>query len=432
VVILGNVAIRAENLSKRFLLGQKVRYKTLRDTLAHSVRGPVRRFRSIFHGVGGDSTEESQKDYIWALKNVSFKISHGEAVGIIGRNGAGKSTLLKIISRITAPTSGWAKIHGRVGSLLEVGTGFHPELTGRENIFLNGAILGMRKHEIINKFDAIVAFAELEKFIDTPVKYYSSGMYIRLAFAVAAHLETEILLIDEVLAVGDLAFQKKCLAKMGDVAMAGQTVLFVSHSMGAISQLCSTCIWVNGGTIEAVGPTRSVVLAYIRSNSALDGTAQAAFDENPRKEAQLRCVKLLNEERIITQKFDCDRAIFIELLVQVHKSLPNLYGYLEISKLDGTRVLVSDSLDVVPNSLDNLPVGVYKVNITIPARTLGPGEYTLYLNFTSLAGTNYNVDSPGVVCSFSLDDMTSRRGNDRAGHFSLLLPWDVSPSFGVL
>ncbi len=214
---MGDIAIRVDHLSKQYRIGmQKAHYQTFRDALVTAARTPLRWFKS-------EGSQERNK--IWALKDVSFEIKHGEAVGIIGRNGAGKSTLLKILSRITRPTRGRADIFGRVGSLLEVGTGFHPELTGRDNIYLNGAILGMRRKEIDRKFDEIVAFSEIEKFLDTPVKYYSSGMYVRLAFAVAAHLEPEILLVDEVLAVGDAQFQKKCLGKMGDVAQGGRTVL---------------------------------------------------------------------------------------------------------------------------------------------------------------------------------------------------------------
>ena len=228
-----DVAISVEKLGKLYRIGERERYYTLRDTLARSFAAPFRRLKETPQF----ATRDSQSEFIWALKDVSFEIKQGEVVGIIGRNGAGKSTLLKILSRITEPTEGEARIYGRVGSLLEVGTGFHSELTGRENIYLNGAILGMKKTEIDRKFDEIVAFAEVEKFLDTRVKHYSSGMYMRLAFSVAAHLEPEILIVDEVLAVGDAAFQKKCLGKMGEVAKEGRTVLFVSHNMVAIERL---------------------------------------------------------------------------------------------------------------------------------------------------------------------------------------------------
>src|SRR5271156_3542448 len=243
--------IHVEGLGKRYRIGERERYFALRDVLARAFSAPFKR-----NGTG------RAVDYIWALRDVSLDVYQGEVVGLIGRNGAGKTTLLKLLSRITRPTTGFAEIRGRVGSLLEVGTGFHPELTGRENIYLSGAILGMSKREITRKFDEIVAFAELEKFIDTPVKHYSSGMYVRLAFAVAAHLEPEILLVDEVLAVGDINFQKKCLGKMGDVARAGRTVVLVSHQLNQIRRLCHRAVWVDDGQIRQDGPTHEVTAAY--------------------------------------------------------------------------------------------------------------------------------------------------------------------------
>src|SRR5438876_7026469 len=233
--------IHAEKLSKRYRIGEHLRYQALRDVLTRALRSPLSFLRRSHH------------ETFWALHEVSLDVREGEVLGLIGRSGAGKTTLLKILSRITRPTSGWAEIRGRVGSLLEVGTGFHPELTGRENTFLSGAILGMSKREISRKFDEIVSFAELEKFIDTPVKYYSSGMYVRLAFAVAAHLEPEILLVDEVLAVGDLEFQKKCLGRMSEVSKAGRTIVFISHQMGQIRRLCERVIWVDHGVIKKDG-----------------------------------------------------------------------------------------------------------------------------------------------------------------------------------
>ncbi len=258
---MGSVAIRAANLAKRYQLGVKLEHNTLRDQLMYGWRSWTAR----------GSRTASDSDF-WALKGVSFEVERGEVVGIIGRNGAGKSTLLKILSRITEPTSGTAEIHGRVSSLLEVGTGFHSELSGRENIYLNGAILGMSRTEMAARFDAIVDFAEVSAFIDTPVKRYSSGMYVRLAFAVAAHLESDILLIDEVLAVGDAAFQKKCLGKMGDSAKSGRTVLFVSHNMAALQSLCSRAILLTRGELEMQGSTQGVVQHYLESFSTVDST----------------------------------------------------------------------------------------------------------------------------------------------------------------
>lgn len=271
---MSDIAIRVENLSKLYRIGPREPYKALRDVLAHSLTAPFRRMKSIADfglRIANREAKDPQSElrnpkseFIWALKNVSFDVQRGEVVGIIGRNGAGKTTLLRVLSRITKPTAGYAEVRGRVGSLLEVGTGFHPELTGRENIYLNGAILGMKKAEIDRKFDEIVAFAEIEKFIDTPVKYYSSGMYVRLAFAVAAHLE-----VDEVLAVGDAAFQKKCLGKMGEVAKEGRTVLVVSHNMAAVEALCSSCMLLESGCLIARGPSRQIVEQYLETSIPL-------------------------------------------------------------------------------------------------------------------------------------------------------------------
>jgi ABC-type polysaccharide/polyol phosphate transport system ATPase subunit len=266
---MSDVVISAEGLGKKYLIGHQAkrdRYSALRDVIGDAVRGLARSLRDMVRGtpiVAGDEVEE-----FWALKDVNFEIKRGDVVGIIGLNGAGKSTLLKVLSRITEPTTGKVEIKGRVASLLEVGTGFHPELTGRENIYLNGAILGMRRSEIRRKFDEIVAFAEVEKFLDTPVKRYSSGMYVRLAFAVAAHLEPEILVVDEVLAVGDAEFQKKCLGKMKDVASHGRTVLFVSHNMGIVRRLCGKGILLIGGRVQEIGDVASIVDSYQRSAPA--------------------------------------------------------------------------------------------------------------------------------------------------------------------
>src|SRR5579884_3437706 len=275
---MSDVAIRLEGIGKRYRLGEREPYRALRDVLAEAIGAPLRRLSSRPPpGAPVRPRPLPDDDWIWALRDVSLEIKQGEVVGIIGRNGAGKSTLLKILSRITVPTTGRGEIHGRVGALLEVGTGFHPELTGRENIFLNGAILGMRRSEIRRKFDDIVAFAEVEKFIDTPVKRYSSGMFVRLAFAVAAHLEPEILLIDEVLAVGDAAFQQKCLGKMGDVAKQGRTIPFVSHNLAAIQRLCGRVFWLDEGRIVDEGPATSVVARYLRS--ALSSRTERVWDD---------------------------------------------------------------------------------------------------------------------------------------------------------
>src|SRR5579864_4601415 len=282
---MSDTIISVENLSKRYLIGhesaQRESYAALRDVIAREARNFVRKAADMFHGrqiVQGDETEE-----IWALRSVNFEVKQGEVVGIIGRNGAGKSTLLKVLSRITEPSEGRVRLRGRVGSLLEVGTGFHPELTGRENIYLNGSILGMTRHEIRRKFDEIVAFAEVEKFLDTPVKRYSSGMYVRLAFAVAAHLEPEILIVDEVLAVGDAQFQKRCLGKMKEVASGdGRTVLFVSHNMQAVSTLTQRSILLKKGRVAAAGATADVISTYLQEGGSTPDMIYTTAPSNDR------------------------------------------------------------------------------------------------------------------------------------------------------
>lgn len=410
--------IKVENLSKQYRIGaREAGYGTFRESLAGAIKAPLQRLRR-----NGNTPDD---DTFWALKDVSFEVQPGEVVGIIGRNGAGKSTLLKVLSRITEPTTGSIKLYGRIASLLEVGTGFHPELTGRENIYLNGAILGMARSDIERQFDEIVAFAEVEKFIDTPVKRYSSGMYLRLAFAVAAHLNPEILVIDEVLAVGDVAFQKKCLGKMGEVAQQGRTVLFVSHNMAAVRQLCQKCMWLDAGYSREIGSVTEVIDHYIVDESENVEEAYTAEQDNS-KEFQLRRVRLLSREGTVTTDFECNEAILIELICQVHRCVPGLYGYLSVRKNDGMEVMVSDSYDSVPNPLDELPLGTHVLQVTIPPRSLAPGSYSIYINFASPSGMKgFDVDSPGTICSFQLADWTSRRGNQRPGFFSTLLSWEI-------
>ena len=416
--------ISVQNLGKKYILSHQSqeRYTALRDVMANGAKRLGSRLLSTISNHPFPKVDPLHEEF-WALKDVSFDIHQGDRVGIIGRNGAGKSTLLKVLSRITEPTRGNIKIKGRVASLLEVGTGFHPELTGRENIYLNGAILGMSKAEIKCKFDEIVAFAEIEKFLDTPVKRYSSGMYVRLAFAVAAHLEPEILIVDEVLAVGDAQFQKKCLGKMESVSNEGRTILFVSHNMGVISQLCSTCIFLDKGEVREVGQTAAVVNTYML-NGLASLSGEIAFPDDPKKPAQLTRMSLLNQDGDVAQKFDCDQPIVIKLELFVRKPLPGLYGYIGINKQDGTNVLVSDSFDgSTANPLDNLPVGMNTITVTVPPRTLGHGDYIIHFSLACPSADNFNVDVPGIVCGFSLDDFTSKRGNQRAGFFSTLLPW---------
>jgi ABC-type polysaccharide/polyol phosphate transport system ATPase subunit len=319
---MSDIVISAENLSKRYLIGhqsvQRQQYSALRDIIAREGRNVLRKAADLFHGkqiVQGDEVEE-----LWALRNVSFELKQGDVLGIVGRNGAGKSTLLKILSRITEPSEGRVRLCGRIASLLEVGTGFHPELTGRENVYLNGAILGMSRAEIRRKFDEIVAFAEVEKFLDTPVKRFSSGMYVRLAFAVAAHLEPEILIVDEVLAVGDIGFQKKCLGKMSEVAQSHRTVLFVSHNISAVEQLCSKALLLDEGTIKMEGEVRTVVSAY-SSSSSKDVIPQYPPYNDPKGGIEITRIALCdgygNPLKVITAADSLN--LRIELIVHVRR-----------------------------------------------------------------------------------------------------------------
>src|SRR5882762_3452152 len=321
------VMIHGVGLGKRYAIGERARYHALRDVLANAMNAPRRLF-----GWNRRSGEHRSREQLWALRDVSFDIQEGEIVGLIGRNGAGKTTLLKILSRVIRPTTGFAEVHGRMGSLLEVGTGFHPELTGRENVFLSGAILGMRKREIERKFDEIVAFAEVDKFIDTPLKHFSTGMQMRLAFAVAAQLEPEILLVDEVLAVGDLEFQKKCLGRMSEVSKGGRTIVFVSHQMSQIRRLCERVIWVDRGVIQQDGPTLDVVSAYERVFT--ERTEVNAQEESSRQGIQFLKWELVVEDGAppnVLQHFD---PVYFRVLIRIpEKILKGLYNILLLDDL---------------------------------------------------------------------------------------------------
>jgi lipopolysaccharide transport system ATP-binding protein len=359
--------ITVENLSKQYHLGKReATYGTLRDTIVRTLRAPFQRQQK--NGQNGEST-------IWALQDVHFEIKPGEVVGIIGRNGAGKSTLLKILSRIVEPTTGNVKLYGRIGSLLEVGTGFHPELSGRENIFLNGAILGMRRLEIERKFDEIVAFAEIEKFIDTPVKHYSSGMYMRLAFAVAAHLEPEILLVDEVLAVGDVAFQKKCLGKVEDVAKEGRTVLFVSHNMIALQSLCKQAFWFDEGILKEVGEINRIINNYLHTTitSSLEKSWEDTVEAPGNAEVKLRTVRVIPQNQSPTDKITVQTPLKLEFeyLNYVDDALLSLS--LVLYNLEGVCVLNARS------EAERYPKGLIRQSCYIPGNFLNDETYTVRL-----------------------------------------------------
>ena len=338
-----NPSISVKGLGKRYRLGQREPYKTLRDAVTNAVVAPFRHARGSSAAANDSHAVRPTREYIWALRNVSFEIPGGEAVGIIGPNGAGKTTLLKILSRITEPTEGMARVRGRVGSLLEVGTGFHFELTGRENVYLNGAILGMRKNEIDRRFDEIVKFTEIEKFIDTPVKRYSDGMRVRLGFAVAAHLQPEILLVDEVLAVGDAAFQRKCLSKMGDVVSEGRTVLLVSHNMASIQSLCTQAFALSRGTLFASGDVNDVIARYIESIGNLEVVSVAERTDR-RGNGRLRFVGLAisgaaNPNDIV----QCGAPVTFELTYEGRAPLRNVVAELLFYDQYGNCLLVANS-----------------------------------------------------------------------------------------
>ncbi len=339
---MSDVVIRVEGLSKLYHIGAlQARYETLRESLSSAVAAPFRRLTNRLN----HQRRPEEERLLWALRDVTFDVTRGEAVGIIGPNGAGKSTLLKILSRITEPTEGRAEIVGRIGTLLEVGTGFHPELTGRENIYLNGAILGMKKSEIDSKFDEIVAFSEIEKFIDTPVKHYSSGMHVRLAFSVAAHLEPEILLVDEVLAVGDVAFQRKCLGKINDVTQGGRTVLFVSHNMAAIQKLCTRVIMLEGGRVTTVGDTNDIVERYLKEASEgpqleglVDLRQMSRSNRITSNDVRFAAMGLIDDKGDFSAqiKFGDDLRFYFEIESEV--ALKNLSVGFRIETLDGIVV----------------------------------------------------------------------------------------------
>ena len=382
---MSRLAIRVENVSKQFQIGvARNRYRTLREHIADALT-----FRR--RGPGGET--------IWGLKDVSFEVAAGEVMGIIGANGAGKSTLLKILSRITTPTTGHAELHGRVGSLLEVGTGFHPELTGRENVYLNGAILGMRKSDIERKADDIIAFAETGKFIDTPVKHYSSGMYMRLAFAVAAHLEPEILIVDEVLAVGDLNFQNKCLGKMHDVASQGRTVLFVSHNMGAIANLCTSALWLAGGQVVSRGPVSDTVAAYIQSVSRPRADDASTWRHKGSGEATFIDARMLDANGEPRETFAMGESVVVGFDMDFSRSFSSLHMSVDVKRAEtGLPVLHLLNHDSGP-ACERLPDGKHRLTVEIPSCMLYPGSYTVSL-FAGVPGTT--LDHVENVLSFSM------------------------------
>ena len=433
---MSDVVISVENLSKRYLVGhrsgERGRYTALRDVIAREARNFARKAVDAFCGrqiVQGDEVEE-----FWALKDVSFNVKRGEVIGIVGKNGAGKSTVLKILSRITEPTAGRVRLRGRVASLLEVGTGFHPELTGRENIFLNGAILGMTRREIRKKFDEIVDFAEVNQFLDTPVKHYSSGMYVRLAFAVAAHLEPEILIVDEVLAVGDANFQKKCLGKMHSAAVEeNRTVLFVSHNMQAMQSLCDNALLLEDGEIIMQGAPRSVVTKYLAQAQPSNGERVWTEDAAPGDErATLIGVRVLSSEGEASGNLDSDRDIHIELDFLAQQIKDSLCVGFDLTNSDGVVLFRTYQTDLPSEHWPPLKNGRNRWRCRIPKGLLNDGDFLLSPRI-GIQNVSWVVHENAVL-QFRINLRhgvsplwNSLSGRDRPGLIAPILDWTPAP-----
>lgn len=403
------VVIQTEGLGKRYRIGTRERYRALRDVIAAALSAPARTI------LGRSSRAAGDTEHFWALKDVSFDIREGEVIGLIGRNGAGKSTLLKILARITRPTEGRAEIRGRVGSLLEVGTGFHPELTGRENIYLSGAILGMKKAEIARKFDEIVAFAEVDRFLDTPLKHYSSGMQMRLAFAVAAHLDPEILLVDEVLAVGDAAFQKKCLAKMGDVARDGRTILFVSHNTVAVRSLCNRAFLIDQGQIVFSSTAEECIEKYLISADEIMPvevlTADIKRPSEVAHDTTLRITRIRLETQAGEAIVHSGRRFELTMDFEVADAVENVLLAFAVHSLDGTRIFECRSLESV-GLIESLSRGRYSIRCSVPCNRLNPGLYTITVGSRNdkkgldwiPSAMSFRVDLPDKLHSLWLEE----------------------------
>ncbi len=433
---MSDTVIKVENLSKQYRLGQIGTGSLAHDINRwwYTIRGKEDPYLKI--GETNDRTKTGNSQYVWSLRDISFDIKRGDAVGFIGRNGAGKSTLLKVLSRVTAPTTGSVKIKGRVASLLEVGTGFHPDLSGRENIFLNGAILGMRKHEIKRKFDEIVDFAGVEKYIDTPVKRYSSGMYVRLAFAVAAYLESEILIVDEVLAVGDAEFQKKCLGKMGEVSKGeGRTVLFVSHNMAAISNLCTKSVLLKHGMLQDFDDTRLIIDRYIRSGKE-SGAEVLGSDINTSKtssRANFSALRLVSSIRGLTTNFAIDEEISIEFEYEVIGNDSVVTPSIHLLDSLGTCILSTfnaPSASLIVDEFYGKPLkkGIYRSVCKIPANFLNDKNYII-----SAFLVPEDMEDIGIaeeVLSFSIEETGEMRKEYTGDWWGIIRPklsWKTQP-----
>lgn len=418
---MAGTVIKLENVSKMYRLGVINNGTLFRDMQSWIA---LKLGKEDPHAKIGSTHKEGD---FWALKDLNFEIKQGDRVGIIGKNGAGKSTLLKILSRITTPTEGTVKIRGRVSSLLEVGTGFHGELTGRENIYLNGAILGMKRREIDRKLDEIIDFSGIEKHIDTPVKRYSSGMYVRLAFAVAAHLDSDILIADEVLAVGDAEFQKKAIGKMSELSTSqGRTVLFVSHNMAAVKNLCNKGVILEKGKLKFQSDRIDEAIAtYL---GAGDGYVSNVwkFEPDKSKEFQLLKFEVLDKNGVKQNEYEATEEIILRMYCISRKPLPDLYGYFALDSTQFGRLIVCDSMEQGTNILSNMPIGEHIIEMRIHPGLLGIGNYVPVLNFTSSSSLrSFNVDSPLAIGSFKVVDFITRRSNTRGSITTIRPKWDL-------
>ncbi len=424
---MADSVIRAHDLGKQYRIGQNLSgYQTFRDALTDFFGSSARKLKNLASG----SLEKTSQETIWALRHVNFEVERGTVLGVIGRNGAGKSTLLKLLARVAEPTEGWAEIHGRVGSLLEVGTGFHPELTGRENIYLNGAILGMKRSEIALKFDEIVAFSEVEKFIDTPVKRYSSGMYLRLAFSVAAHLEPEILVVDEVLAVGDAEFQQKCIGKMDQVATEGRTVLFVSHNMSAILRLTEEAILLDHGQIVQRGPSQDVVDYYLTSGMAREG--ERTWEDDPRLEQtgpfRPLALRVRDARGVQTGQVQSVEPVDIEFEYELEEDITGLRVGVYLSSSQGEALFTSFDTDRSEDfeRYTDRPAGRYLSRCRIPANTFNEGRFIVGVNASSFRIRSYFTDEHALTLHV---DSTGAPGSHwperRSGPLRPALDWSI-------
>ncbi|WP_319405993.1 ABC transporter ATP-binding protein [uncultured Desulfosarcina sp.] len=434
-MISNDIAIKADNLSKIYRIGEmESRHDSLGQAMFAFLKSPLKNFqkyRSLYRFDDIDKLPENETaNIIWALKNLSFEVKKGEALGIIGKNGAGKSTLLKILSRITDPTHGRVEIHGRNSSLLEVGTGFHPELTGRENVYLNGTVLGMRKGEIKQKFDEIVEFSGVGKFIDTPVKRYSSGMSVRLAFAVAAHLEPEILIVDEVLAVGDAEFQMKCIGKMNSVTRGGRTVLFVSHNMGAITELCSRVLWIADGGLKADGAALDVVSEYLSSNpqqgeSFWEGKPEAMAQSG--KQAWLRCARVITDNGGEPSSLvGYDENAKIEIEYEIKQTARAFRSYIMLRDATGNLIWSSHDTDETGGVGRTREPGVYCSTCVFPKSVLRPGQYYVSIGIYGKP-TEYFEEEHVDAVHFQISEAGYKFTRDkRKGLLTPNLPWEIT------